>query len=405
MFSRFGNPARTLLTIYIPSAIMGLGQGMIVPTIPALVSIHDVPPGIAAQIVTAQLLGRALSNLPGGVLIDRLGAKAVMLLGLVLAIGGSLSTAFGSRFALLLLAQFFVGVGANLWMVGREISAVELVRSGLRGRVLSSLFGVTSVGVAAGPVLGGVIADSLDVRLVFVVYAGLALLVMVISAFVPGSRRPRSSAPSSGTARAAGKGGIPPQYRLTFLILTVGTFAAQQRQFTMNSVFPLLVVTALGYSSTQLGWLFGIIGLVNLLMIGAAGYVSDAWGRKAATVPAAALTGLAFLLYPVAHGLLELGAISVIVGVATGFALGSMTIYSYDIVPRESRGKYQGLRRSAGELGAITGPMLGGFIATALSPAAVFLSFAPLHLVTAALLAFVAREPRRTGRSRATPSS
>jgi MFS family permease len=196
MFSRFGNPARTLLTIYIPSAIMGLGQGMIVPTIPALVSIHDVPPGIAAQIVTAQLLGRALSNLPGGVLIDRLGAKAVMLLGLVLAIGGSLSTAFGSRFALLLLAQFFVGVGANLWMVGREISAVELVRSGLRGRVLSSLFGVTSVGVAAGPVLGGVIADSLDVRLVFVVYAGLALLVMVISAFVPGSRRPRSSAHS-----------------------------------------------------------------------------------------------------------------------------------------------------------------------------------------------------------------
>ena len=133
--------------------------------------------------------------------------------------------------------------------------------------------------------------------------------------------------------------------------------------------------------------------------MGPAGWISDKFGRKAATVPAAVLTAIAFLTYPLATDMLTLSAISVLVGIASGFALGAMTVYTYDIVPDHARGRLQALRRTLGEIGGLGGPVVAGAVATVTGPGATFLVFAPLHLISAVLLAFVAVET--AGRKRA----
>ena len=99
-----------------------------------------------------------------------------------------------------------------------------------------------------------------------------------------------------------------------------------------------------------------------------------------------------------------LSAISVLVGIASGFALGAMTVYTYDIVPDHARGRLQALRRTLGEVGGLGGPVIAGAVATVTGPGATFLVFAPLHLISAVLLAFVAVETaaeRRRTRSSA----
>ena len=78
--------------------------------------------------------------------------------------------------------------------------------------------------------------------------------------------------------------------------------------------------------------------------------------------------------------------------VSAGLATGSMTSFTYDIVSPEARGTIQAFRRSIGELGAFSGPILGGLIAGATSAGVAFLAFAPLHLASALLVMFVARE-------------
>jgi MFS family permease len=223
---------------------------------------------------------------------------------------------------------------------------------------------------------------------VFGLQAGVALGVLLAAVLAPEASVPRRPARATLLPRL---GDLDPRYRATFLVLMLGTFAASLRQSTLSGLLPVLGA-ALGLSGTQVGALFGVVAGVNLVMIGPAGYISDRLGRKAATVPTAALAGLAFLLYPLARGFAELAGLSALVGVASGFGLGSMTTYTYDITPVRGRGAFQGIRRMAGDLGGLVGPSAGGLLASLFSVSAAFLAFAPLHLLSAVLLVVIARE-------------
>jgi MFS family permease len=377
----------------VPSALVGLAQGVVPPTIPALGHTFDVLPAVAAQVVTAQLLGRFATLVPVGMLADRVGGRAAMLAGaLLLGLAAALS-GLAPVFWLVLVGQLVSGVSLGLWQVGRELSAIDLVMPRRRGLMLSTFFGVQSVSQALGPLLGGVTVDTLGVRAAFGLQAAIAVSVLLSAALAPDVAAARRAVRAPLLPRLDD---LDPRYRTTFLVLMLGTFAASLRQGTLSGLLPLLGADV-GLSGTQVGALFGVIAAVNLVMIGPAGYVSDRFGRKAASVPTAALAGLAFLLYPFARGFTELAVLSALIGIASGFGLGSMTTYTYDITPVRGRGAFQGVRRMAGDLGGLVGPSVGGLVAEVFSLSAAYLAFAPLHLLSALLLVFVAREslPRR----------
>ena len=133
---------KTLITLYIPSTIVSVSQGMVVPTTPALAASFGVLPALAAQVVTANLLGRFLVTLPSGILIDRLGRKPAMIGGPILIVLGSILTVITPSFALLVVAQLLSGAGAAIWALGRELAAIDLIRPNQRGRVLALFFGI-----------------------------------------------------------------------------------------------------------------------------------------------------------------------------------------------------------------------------------------------------------------------
>ncbi|MFN0070044.1 MAG: MFS transporter [Chloroflexota bacterium] len=393
---------KTLITLYIPSSIVSVGQGMVLPTTPALAASFDVLPALAVQVVTAQLFGRMLVTLPSGILIDRLGRKPAMLVGPVLIVLGSVMTVFTPSFALLVVAQFISGAGAAIWQLGREVAAIDLIQPHQRGRVLALFFGIGSAGQALGPVLGGVITDWYGFRAVFVVSMVLSIGVIALSMTLPetGKHAPRSQSHIFDFGRLSD---LEPMYRMTYVVLIFATLAQMIRMTVINAMLPLRVETELGFSTTEVGALFGVMGMVNLIVMGPAGWVSDHFGRKAATVPAALLTAVAFLAYPFATEMWSLSIISVLVGIAGGFALGAMTVFTYDIVPDHARGRLQALRRTLGEVGGLGGPVLAGAVATVTGAGATFLVFAPVHILSCLLLAFVAVET--AGHKRGAPAS
>ncbi|HEX3246674.1 MAG TPA: MFS transporter [Chloroflexota bacterium] len=388
---------KTLITLYIPSSIVSISQGMVVPTTPALAASFGVLPALAAQVVTANLLGRMLVTLPSGILIDRLGRKPAMIGGPILIVLGSILTVITPSFTLLVVAQLLSGAGAAIWALGREIAAIDLIRPNQRGRILALFFGINSAGSALGPVIGGVVTDWYGYRAVFLIAMLFSMGVIGLSAMIPetGKHAPRTQSSMFDFGRLSD---IDPMYRVTFIVVVLATFAQMIRMTVVNAMLPLRVETELGFSATEVGALFGIIGMVNLIVMGPAGWVSDRFGRKAATIPAAVLTAVSFLAYPFATDMWTLSAISVLIGIASGFALGAMTVYTYDIVPDHARGRLQALRRTLGEVGGLGGPVLAAAVAAATGPGFTFLVFAPLHLVSALLLAFVAVET--AGRSR-----
>jgi MFS family permease len=391
MTLRLGPTARIILQIYVPSVLMGFGLGMLLPTLPILARAFGVAPELAAQAITALLVGRTASLFPAGYVVDRFGRRTAMVAGPLVVVAGVLLTATTPWFGLVLVGQFLVGAGEGLWSLGREIAAVEQIRTESRGRVIGTFFGISSAGATLGPVVGGQLTDRMGYAAVFLVAGVFALIVCAIGLNYRETRR-RSGAKASKPSFRGTFDAIAPGYMTTFRVLMYASFCAMLRSTALQSLLPVYVVSHLGYTASDVGYLFGVAGLTQLLMIAPAGYLSDKVGRKAAVVPSATFAGLAFVGFSLSSELIGLAASAIVFGVASGFAVGAMTSYTYDIVGPDARGTIQAFRRSVGEVGAFSGPILGGLVATATHAGVAFLAFAPLHFVSALLVALVARE-------------
>jgi MFS family permease len=158
-----------------------------------------------------------------------------------------------------------------------------------------------------------------------------------------------------------------------------------------QSMLPLYA-DEIGMSASRIGALFFMMTFGSLVMIVPAGFVVDKIGRKWATVPSTAIPGIAFLLIPFMGSFGLLAAVAVLMGFSNGLSLGSVATSTYDVSPDHVRARLQAARRTFAETGAIAGPLLGGVIAVQFGPGTVFWAYAPILLLAAGLLLFVARE-------------
>ncbi len=396
---RFSREAFGLVRLYIATFLMSFGPGMILPAIPIIAASFKISVGLAAQLITALALGRAVAQIPGGLIVDRWGSKYALILSTILAATGALVAATTPLFSLLLLALFLMGTANSVWMLGREVAGVDLVRHDQRGRMMSGFFGFSSAGEAIGPVVGGILADRMGFRVVFTVYLFIAVAVLLTSLTISEKRKEHKEL-GPLTFRLDKFWEIDKAYRTTYLVLVFTTFTMMLYRTTLHSMLPLFVVTQLGFSTTQVGTLFGITGICVLVMIVPAGFITDKVGRKFATVPSTALPAIAFVAYPFSDSMLQLSILSALIGMSNGLSLGSVATSTYDVIPEKSRGQLQGLRRTIGDIGGIIGPLHGGVIANAFKPGMTFLIYFPLLLLAASLLAFASRETLGKANSR-----
>lgn len=379
------------LLIYAPSLLMMSGQGMIIPALLVLAETYNVSGALAAQVITAQQVGKFVGFIPTGAMVDRWGSKPPMVAGALIAALCLFASAYAPTFALLLLLQCAWGFGQNMWMFGREIAAAEMAPAEQRGRALSTLMGISGAGMAFGPAIGGFLTEPVGVRGLFLIYGAASAVVLLLALFHRSAdvERPKSGRPLFDPTAFKE---IHPYYRLTYFILFIATFGVLARTQVTNTMLPLFTQDQLGLSPATTGLLFAVLGAATFAVVLPAGFVSDKLGRKWVAAPSALIAGATFALLPFADNLVALGAALVFMGFASGMAMGSMTTYTFDIAPPHLRGRLQALRRSFGETGAIAGPLAAGAVASAWNPAAAFLVFAPLLLSAGLALVFAARE-------------
>jgi MFS family permease len=380
------------------------GHGMTIPAIPTIQAHFGLSDFWAAQMVTSYAIGRLLGTPPAGIIVDKLGARVAMLLGPVLIAGAALSVAASPWYFLILIGLMIAGIGDSIWMIGREIAGVDLVKPEQRGRMMSGFMGTNSAGQALGPVLGGILAYNIDYRVVFVGYMAAGLAVLALSLLAPvqtrgGTHIPRRGGPSLPFWSPKRFQGIPnlirqidQPYRATYLVLVFATFTMMLYRMVLQSMLPLYVVTYRGYTEQQLGFLLGLQGIVVILMILPAGFITDKLGRKWATVPSTGIPAISFLLLPFTSSLVAMGALIVLLGFANGLSLGSVATSTYDIIPPSVRGRLQALRRTTSEVGGISGPTIGGVIAHLSNPGVAFLAAGPVLVIAAFALLFIAKE-------------
>jgi MFS family permease len=175
-------------------------------------------------------------------------------------------------------------------------------------------------------------------------------------------------------------------------VLVLATLTSFVHRVTAQSMLPLLATSMLGLSPREVGMLFTISGASVFVMILPAGFVIDKVGRKWATVPSTGIPAVAFILIPFAQSFFQLAVLISFLGIANGLSLGSLATSTFDVVPASARGRLQAVRRTVAEIGGVGAPLLGGYLADHFNPGVPFLAYAPLLVLSAALLAVVARE-------------
>ncbi len=117
----------------------------------------------------------------GGALADRFGARRIFILGLLIFSGASLLCSLATSIAFLISARVIQGAGAALLLPTSLSLIAHLFNDPQeRARAVSIWAGIASLAVASGPLLGGLLVDTLGWHSVFYVNlpcGGLALLL------------------------------------------------------------------------------------------------------------------------------------------------------------------------------------------------------------------------------------
>jgi MFS family permease len=413
---------QNVLSLYLPAAILALGQGIALPALPLYTKSFEVSFALAAMVLAAAGVGGLVAGIPTGYLLDRVGRRKVILGGPLLAAVASLLTATAQSFPELLFYRFLGGVANQMWMLGRLALITDTTSDQQRGRQITSMHAVDSTGRISGPLVGGLIASAWDVRIPFIVHGVLCLLAAVpsfklIRETVParaGDPSPlagenRGKASSSGDA-AQTRSQAPAPGRLAWLVtLPILVFFVAQlvgavaRGALQDGTLYLYAVYTYQVDAATIGFLGTLVTAISVPIMVGAGAVMDRFGRKATIVPG-------FSLLAAALGLMAMTAVNgwpfpvyagaLLLVVATNtITTGCMQTLGSDIAPRAARGAFFGVSQTVVQIGHISSPLLFALLADRLSAAAGFGLLAALSLSVVLLVAILVRDPTRERRA------
>lgn len=175
----------SLLIITIDNTILNVA-------LPSLRADLGVDASQSQWIVDSYLLVFAGLLLVGGTLGDRFGRRRALFLGLTIFAGGSLLASFAGSANELIAARALMGVGAAAIMPATLSILTNIFPEEERPKAIAAWAGVSGLGVALGPIVGGLLLEQFDWTSVFLVNLPIVVVALVLGKIlIPESSDPQ----------------------------------------------------------------------------------------------------------------------------------------------------------------------------------------------------------------------
>ncbi|RKU39444.1 MFS transporter [Candidatus Poribacteria bacterium] len=350
--------ASLILPLYIPAFLLSTGAGIVLPTLSIYVKSFELSYTLTTVVLAVGVIG----NIPAGILVERLGRKPSMLLGLVMIGVSTLGMGTATNFFQLIGAQLVGGIGNALWMLARHAYMTDVIPIANRGRAIALFGGVNRMGTFAGQFCS--VFLGVNLRLPFFIFAGIVVLNFVLCLFfIPETRR--------STHQTAGKKlpylrhllEVSRQHARLLATAGVGQVCVQTLRRGCNIIIPLYADEVVGLTTQQVRAVVMISSAVDMSMFPIAGYMMDRFGRRFATVPGVCVFATGMMLMPFTGTFTGLLLAAIFMRMGNGIASGTMMTLGADLAPREGTGEFLGLWRLTGDFGGSAGPVIVGNLA------------------------------------------
>ena len=351
-------------------------------------------------IMSCQYLAGAVSNLPGGMIVDTIGRKGLLMAVSLFWIGlPYLLMSYTSSYWSLLACVALVGVGNNLW----HPSAIPLLaeRFPARKGFALSLHGMGgNVGEALAPLAIGALLGFLTWRSIVVINIVPGVIMACLILYFLGRSKPRS-------AQAGAQQGLAAYLRnmralagnRALLLLCASSGFRSMTQSALLTFLPVFLAYDMGYSPLWVGGCMFLLQAAGFAASPVAGHLSDKMGRRRIIMTSMAMTAVVLVFMALAGNSPQF----VLFIAALGFFLYAirpvLQAWLLDATPANMGGTSIGLLFGVQALGSAVAPVIGGvladryglmstfyFLAATIVVANLFIFFIPTRIGSAAAL-------------------
>jgi MFS family permease len=317
-------------------------------------------------IITCQYIAAAVANIPGGVVVDTVGRKGLLMAVSLFWVGFPyLLIGFTHGYLMLLACVALVGFGNSIWHP-TAIPTLGQRYPDRKGLVLS-LHGMGgNVGDAIAPIVVGAALAVFTWREVVVVNVLPGLVVALLMFVFLGSMRLGSKKASAHESQSLARywDGLRQLFRNRALILlSTGSTFRSMTQSALLTFLPVYLAHDMGYSPFVVGACLFALQAAGFAAAPIAGHLSDRMGRRSIVMGSMATTAVVLLAMAFSGGSALFVALVAVLGFFLYAIRPVIQAWLLEATPKNMGGSSIGILFGAQALGAAAGPFLAGMVA------------------------------------------
>lgn len=345
--------------------LAGMSQGLLLPLLTILLEKMGIPSHLNGLNAAVLYLGTFAALFFVEKLLQRLGFKKLLSLGIILAMVAFLLFPVYENIWFWLILRFLVGVGDSALHYASQLWVLTMSTEQNRGRNLS-FYGMSyGIGFSLGPLGINLLGYGDWAPFVAMVLGFLAILLVVLFVLPP------YHIMESKQDRPAIERRYIRSFQWAWFAILPG-FLYGYTESSMNSSFPIYALRT-GFDQEWISFILPFFGVGGLILQMPLGMLSDKYGRKKVLMIAGLLGGMAFLAIP-AMGSNGLGIL--ILFMIAGGMLGSFyslgLAYAADILPKALLPAANVVATFLFSISSIIAPNLGGISMEYLSISSIF---------------------------------
>jgi MFS family permease len=329
-------------------------------------------------IMTCQYIAGAVANVPGGIIVDTVGRKGVLMAVSLFWVGFPyLLMGFAHGYLMLLACVALVGFGNSLWHP-TAIPTLARRYPERKGLVLS-LHGMGgNVGDALAPLAVGALLTWLTWREVVIlnVMPGLVMSLLIL-VFLGTLRLGPKAKPGDIEGKGQSLGdyfrGIPALFRnRSLILLTTGGAFRSMTQNTLLTFLPIYLAYEMGFSPFWVGAGMFLLQAAGFAASPIAGHLSDTMGRRRIMMTSMLMTGVILVFMTFAGRSHAFIAFVAVLGFFLYAIRPVLQAWLLESTPKNMGGTSIGILFGAQSLGSSVAPLIAGMIADRYGLLAVF---------------------------------